>query len=209
MVAPHQRNRPAVVQRNGHHTPGHLTRTGLRHRGSDGSTLTAMPVIVVGADSDLGERIVAALLPTAAEVRAFVTDPGAAPGLKQRGVKVAIGDVSDGSHVGGAAINTFCAVIIAAAAVDDRERSFASTPAEVAAAWAEGLAEAGTTRVIWIGDESVRDVAAPVAASVTEFVAVSSTAFGADEIVAEVVRLEALDRLAEPVDTPAEDALDA
>lgn len=111
-----------------------------------------MPVIVVGADTALGEKIVEALLANASEVRAFVTNVDVAMAFKARGAKVAIGDVSDGSHVGGAALNAFCAVLISEAATDDRERSFAATPDAVVAAWAEGLADAGTKRAIWIDD---------------------------------------------------------
>ena len=54
-----------------------------------------MPVIVVGADTEVGRAAVDALLPDAAEVRAFVTDPKAIDPLKALGVKVAVGDVID------------------------------------------------------------------------------------------------------------------
>lgn len=93
-----------------------------------------------------------ALLPRDGEVRAFVTDPDQAAVLKSRHVKVAIGDVSDGSHVGGAAMRSFCAVAVTEAAHDDRERSFASTPDAVLAAWAEGLIDAGVRRIIVLDD---------------------------------------------------------
>ena len=69
-------------------------------------------------------------------------------------MKVAIGDVSDASHVGSAALNTFSAVLIAEAAGDERERAFASSPAAVFAAWAEGVVDASVQRVIWVGDPS-------------------------------------------------------
>jgi putative NADH-flavin reductase len=110
-----------------------------------------MPVIVVGADTPLGEIIMDALLPRQGEVRAFVSSPAAAASLKQRGVKVALGDVSDGSHVGGAALNAFCAVLVETAAVDDRERSFATDAAGVLAAWVEGLNDAKVVRTIFVG----------------------------------------------------------
>lgn len=110
-----------------------------------------MPVIVVGADTPLGEAIMDALLPREGEVRAFVTSPAAAANLKGRGVKVAIGDVSDGSHVGGAALNAFCAILVGTAATDDRERSFAADADEVLDAWIEGLNDAAVSRAIFVG----------------------------------------------------------
>lgn len=114
-----------------------------------------MPVIVIGADTPLGGAIVEALRPTASELRAFVSDPRAINRFKERGIKVAIGDVSDGSHVGGAAMRAFCAVLVPDAATDRRERSFAATPAAVVAAWAEGLRDAGVHRVIWPEDDRI------------------------------------------------------
>ena len=111
-----------------------------------------MPVIVVGADTEVGGAIIDALLPRQGEVRAFVSDADTGLTLKERGVKVAIGDVSDASHVGGAALNTFSAVLVAEAASDERERAFASTPQSVFAAWTEGVTDAAVQRVIWVGD---------------------------------------------------------
>jgi hypothetical protein len=108
-----------------------------------------MPVIVVGADTPLGRLTIDRLDGTVGELRAFVSDAREAETLRERGVKVAVGDVSDGSHVGGAATNAFCAVLLADAAVDDRERSFANDPPAVVAAWMDALAEAGVRRVIW------------------------------------------------------------
>jgi putative NADH-flavin reductase len=110
-----------------------------------------MPVIIIGADAASGREITDALVGRTGEVRAFVTDRDAARDLKERGVKVAVGDVSDGSHVGAAAAGCFSAVLITAAADDGRERSFAVTPAEVHATWAEALEDAAVSRIIWIG----------------------------------------------------------
>ena len=109
-----------------------------------------MPVIVVGADSSGGPEIIDAVTPRDREVRVFVTDDAAAAGFRAKGTKVALGDVSDGSHVGSAAINAFCAVVLAEAATDDRIRSFADTPQQVLDGWAEGLADAGVQRVIFV-----------------------------------------------------------
>jgi uncharacterized protein YbjT (DUF2867 family) len=110
-----------------------------------------MPVIVVGADSLLGEAILGRLQARAGEARAFVSDLGSAPRLRASGVKVAVGDVSDVSHVEGAAIGAFTAVLIAAAATDGRETAFADPPA-VVEGWIRAVAAAGVTRIILVGD---------------------------------------------------------
>ena len=146
-----------------------------------------MPVIVIGADTPLGEEITRSMLPRDGEVRAFVTDPASAAALKRLGVKVATGDVSDGSHIGGAALNCFCAVLVAAAASDERERAFATTPAEVVSAWAEGVADAGVTRVIWVGEEAAPAV---IRALPVELAAVSPQGQRAADTAAEVRRLD-------------------
>lgn len=112
-------------------------------------------MIVIGADTPAGAVVIDELLPREGEVRAFVSDIATGLALKERQVKVAIGDVSDGSHVGGAALNVFCAVVIAEAAVDDRERSFAADPASVVAAWAEGLSDAAVARVVIVDHPDV------------------------------------------------------
>lgn len=112
-----------------------------------------MPVIVVGADTDAGEAIVGGLCQPGREVRAFVSDESSAISLRRLGVKVALGDVSDESHVEAAATGCFTAVLVSAAATDHRERSFAKTPAEVLDAWAGAMAASRVRRVIWIGAE--------------------------------------------------------
>ncbi|MEX0757423.1 MAG: NAD(P)H-binding protein [Acidimicrobiia bacterium] len=114
-----------------------------------------MPVIVVGADTAVGRAIVDALLEPDREVRAFVSDLGAAEELREQGVKVALGDVSDPSHVGGACTRCFSAVLITEAATDDRERSFARTPGAVLAGWVEAVQDAQVTRVIWVGEGAI------------------------------------------------------
>lgn len=153
-----------------------------------------MPVIVVGADTAIGELIVDALVGSA-EVRAFITDPQKAPALKQRGAKVAIGDVSDGSHVGGAAMNSFLAVLVPEAALDDRERSFAESPSDVVRSWAEGLGEAGTTRVIWLEDERLERGAAIIAEAFPEVAVVATKGRDEHSVVEDVVRIERLKTL--------------
>jgi hypothetical protein len=109
-----------------------------------------MPVIVIGADTAIGAAIVAALRPASGEIRVFVTDPYAGDGYRNA-TKVAVGDLSDGTHVGGAAMGAFCAIAIMEAASDARERHFAADPPAVLAQWADGLSEADVSRVIAVG----------------------------------------------------------
>jgi nucleoside-diphosphate-sugar epimerase len=111
-----------------------------------------MPVIVVGADTTQGRAVVEGLIAPGREVRAFVSDIGAATELRQAGVKVALGDVSDDSHVEGAAMSCFTAVLITEAARDDRERSFATSEEQVLRGWASATSASGVTRVIWVHD---------------------------------------------------------
>lgn len=150
-----------------------------------------MPVIVIGADTVIGRAAVDALLPGAAELRAFVTDPDEINALKARGVKVAVGDVSDGSHVGGAAMRAFCAVLVPEAACDGRERSFAASPAAVVSAWADGLRDAGVHRAIWVEHPAVDGGAGLLAGAVAEVAVVETAGRTAEEIAAEIARLEA------------------
>lgn len=110
-----------------------------------------MPVIIVGADAPVGELIVEAVLPAAAEVRAFISDGERADGFKQQGAKVAVGDVSDHSHVEGACLHCFCAILVMEAAADSRERSFASDARAVFRGWGRAVAAAGVRRAIWVG----------------------------------------------------------
>jgi len=111
-----------------------------------------MPLIVIGADTDAGEAILEALGQPEREVRAFVTDEAAGLEMRNRGFKVATGDVSDESHVEAASMRCFSAVLIAEAAADRRRRSFASTPDEVLRGWAKAVANSGVKRVIWVTD---------------------------------------------------------
>lgn len=128
-----------------------------------------MPVIVIGADTAIGNAVVRALSGRSGEVRAFVSTPEVLDDLRARGVKAALGDVSDGSHVGGAALNAFAAVLVAEAACDERERAFADDAPSVHAQWAAGLADAGVTRAIWVGAEPIPQI---IAAAVRESVSV-------------------------------------
>lgn len=112
--------------------------------------LAGMPLIVVGADTQAGETILELLDAPEREVRVFVTDEAKGHELKDRGFKVATGDVSDESHVEAASMRCFSAVLIAEAARDHRERSFASTPNQVLEGWARAVASSEVTRVIWV-----------------------------------------------------------
>jgi len=111
-----------------------------------------MPVIVVGADTARGRAVTEGLMEPGREVRAFVSDAGVAAELKELGVKVAVGDVSDDSHVQGCCTNCFTAVLVTEAASDGRERAFASSEGQILRGWAEAVAAAAVTRVIWVHD---------------------------------------------------------
>jgi hypothetical protein len=87
------------------------------------------------------------------EVRAFVTDPEVAGRIRGSGAKVALGDLSDSSHVEAACMHCFTAVLVTEAARDQRERAFAEEADQVLQGWAGAVAAAGVTRVIWVGDD--------------------------------------------------------
>ena len=142
-----------------------------------------MPVIVVGADTPVGLSVVSALIEPDREVRAFVTDAEVGTSLKAQGVKVALGDVSDPSHVGGACLNCFSAVLVTEAARDERERAFARDPLTVLEGWAEAAREADVARVIWV--DSIGDLP-PTGIDETAVV----TPGDVDDVAAEVVRLD-------------------
>ena len=150
-----------------------------------------MPVIVIGADTPVGEAIVTAVLPSAAEMRAFISDERFAESLKGRGVKVALGDVSDFSHVEAAALNCFCAVLITEAATDPRVRSFANDGAVVIEGWADAVRGAGIHRTIWV---SRKDVQLPLPAPGPE-VATVFIGTDLDRTARHVAHLEGLDSL--------------
>lgn len=143
-----------------------------------------MPVIVVGADTPLGPAIVEALLARDGEVRAFVTDRSVGETLKGRKVKVAVGDVSDASHVGAAATRCFTAVLLTDAASDARERSFLADSSAVTAAWVDAMREAEVRRVIWVGD------GAPDSIPGVEYAAIDPAGAESAAIAAEVAALD-------------------
>ena len=109
-----------------------------------------MPVIVVGADTSAGQAILDGLAEPDREIRAFVSDESVCGNLKRSGFKVALGDVSDESHVETASTRCFSAILIVEAAMDDRERSFAQNVDDVLRGWARAVANSEVTRVIWV-----------------------------------------------------------
>ncbi len=153
-----------------------------------------MPVLVIGADTDLGHAIVPALQPASGEIRLFASDADAVAGYRSF-AKVAIGDISDGTHVGGAAIGAFCAIVIAAAAHDERERYFARDTAELFGQWADGLADANIGRVIVVGSPEELPDTPRLDQIGAEYVFVSTVGRETDAIVTEVTAAEAAERL--------------
>ena len=149
-----------------------------------------MPVIIVGADTPTGRTIVSRLKPASGELRVFVTDPDAGEQFRAL-AKVAVGDVSDGSHVGGAAIGAFCAVLIMEATRDNRERSFADSPARVLAQWADGLGEVGLGRIIAVGAPAELPSPNPLLRAAAEFSFVDTDRSSPAQIAEEVALLEA------------------
>jgi hypothetical protein len=149
-----------------------------------------MPVLVIEADTDLGHAIVPALRPASGEVRLFASDAAAV--ARYRGVaKVAVGDISDGTHVGGAATGAFCAIVIAAAAHDERERYFAAGTRELFRQWADGLAESGISRVIVVGDPPQVPEPDPLSTVCADYHLVATANRTIDAVIAEVTTLEA------------------
>lgn len=148
-----------------------------------------MPVLVVGADTPIGASILDRLRTRDGEVRAFVSDPEVAERMRAAGgVKVALGDVSDGSHVQGAATGCFSAVLVTEASRDGRERSFAPSPDAVRGQWAGAVESAEVRRVIWVGEPG------PEVPS-TETATVETTGRSPTDVADEVARLDEAARL--------------
>ncbi len=145
-----------------------------------------MPILVIGADTSIGAQLMQQLSSRDGEVRAFVTDAHVGLALKETGVKVATGDVSDASHISAAAAGCFSVVAIGEAAVDSRERAFASTPSGVLATWSEAIREARPRRVILIQNPS----APSIEVDAPEFLVVSTADRPLAEVVSEVAEAE-------------------
>lgn len=152
--------------------------------------LHPMPVMVVGADTPVGEAIVRALVARRGEIRAFVSDPEVIASLKERRIKVAFGDLSDAGHLGAAGLNAFSAVLVASAALDGRPLSFAAGADEVYDRWAEALAEAGVRRAIWVSDPRAPGAERVLGERVTELAVVETGDRALTEVAEEVARLD-------------------
>jgi len=146
-----------------------------------------MPVIVVGADHPLGEVIARKLAAPDREVRAFVSSADAHGPLRSLGIKVALGDLSDESHVEAAATSCFTAVFVEPALGDGRELAFAA-PDAAARGWANAATGAHVQRVIWVGSN-----APPIKG--TQMAAVAVESRSPDEIAEEVAMLDDLAQL--------------
>lgn len=151
-----------------------------------------MPVLIVGADTPIGSALTAALASRDGEVRCFVSDPRTVTELKNHSAKVAVGDVSDGSHVGAAGLNCFSLIFITEAAFDGRERSFGDNPQTVFDQWQEAIEMSGARRVIWLEEE--RSIGSGASIRATEIAVVTT----ADQSTRQLVeRLVALDEVAD------------
>jgi putative NADH-flavin reductase len=148
-----------------------------------------MPMIVVGADSPAGSGIVTAATARGGEVRAFVSDEAVAADFRGRSVKVALGDVSDTSHVGGAALGCFSAVLVAEAAFDGRVMSFAEGPEEAILGWVDAAIGAGVTRVVLVDGPHV-PAAVRAIARAPESAVVAGTQMPMSEVVDAVLALD-------------------
>ena len=109
--------------------------------------------MVVGADHPLGETIARRLAGPDREVRAFISSASSHGPLRSVGIKVAIGDLSDESHVEAAATSCFTVVFVESALEDGRELAFAE-PEAAARGWTTAAKSAGVKRVIWVGDRA-------------------------------------------------------
>lgn len=158
-----------------------------------------MPVIIIGADTPVGAAIAEAVAPAAAEMRVFISDEERSEGFKQQGAKVALGDVSDFSHVEAACLHCFCAVLVMEAAADGRERSFAADPQSTWRGWARAASAAGIKRAVWVGaGADLEDLPAPPADSPMETARVATDGSGPGNLRAvaeETARLEGARRL--------------
>lgn len=146
-----------------------------------------MPVIVVGADHPLGEVIARKLAAPEREVRAFISSADSHGPLRSLGIKVAIGDLSDESHIEAAANSCFTAVFVEPALGDGRELAFAA-PEAAARNWAKAATGARVRRIIWVGNS-----APSIAGAEMAVVAVATRS--EEEIAEEVAMLDDLAQL--------------
>ncbi|HSM01938.1 MAG TPA: NAD(P)H-binding protein [Acidimicrobiia bacterium] len=147
-----------------------------------------MPVIVIGADSPLGTAIADTLSGRGGERRAFVTSLEAADRLRDAGFKVAVGDVSDWTHVEGASMGAFTAVLVAEAAADGRELAFAATPEKAVDSWLQAVQDAEVNRVVLVGPGRESPGG-------SEWAVVDPTGRSPADVAAEVARLDEAARI--------------
>ena len=145
-------------------------------------------MLIVGADTPTGSAL-ADVVAGRGEIRMFVSDDTAAGALRNANFKVALGDVSDATHVGAAAVGAFSAVLLAEAAVDDRIRSFASDPSTVVGSWVSAVAEARVRRVILVSGAEHEELLARAGAGV-ETAFVHADGIDAPTLAARVVALD-------------------
>jgi nucleoside-diphosphate-sugar epimerase len=141
-----------------------------------------VPVLIVGADHPVGLMIATRLAAPNREVRAFISSPDLGPRLRELAIKVAVGDLSDQSHVAAAATRCFSIVMIEAALSDGRELAFADAES-TRLAWSRAATEAAVTRAIWVGDY-------PPPLATPESAVVPSADRAEEEVVAEAVSLD-------------------
>ena len=156
-----------------------------------------MPVIVIGADTALGEYAIDELSRHNRDIRAFVSDPTVGAGLRNRGIRVAVGDVSDGSHLGGAAAGCFSAILVPEAAFDGRLRSFADSPAATVTIWASAVDEASVQRLILLEDGRIPDASERFAGVEAEIVVIPTERRSPTDIAIDVSKADNLDSLPE------------
>ena len=155
-----------------------------------------MPAIIIGADTPLGSAVASAIDAQGREVRAFVSDPGTAADLRGLGIKTAVGDVSDGSHIGAAASGCFTAIIDPTAALDGRERSFSRSADTTISAWARALRDASVTRIVWLQNNGISSIPESLRTSCPEFAVVATDGQKPSSVAAEVLRIDDLDEIA-------------
>lgn len=143
--------------------------------------------MVVGADHPLGEAIARKLAAPDREVRAFISSVNSHGPLRSLGIKVAIGDLSDESHVEAAATSCFTVVFVEPALGDGRDLAFAA-PEGAALGWAKAATGAKVKRVIWVG-------AGPPPVKGPEMAAVAIDNRTPEEIAEEVAFLDDLAQL--------------
>lgn len=137
--------RKAWAPRSSGRWPASIPSTGM----NDEPDLSATTALVTGATGYIGGRLVARLLEIGCAVRVLVRDPNRLDPQLQAHVDVVTGDVGDPSTVARAAADTDVSyyLIHSMSAGDD----FEERDRELASSFAEGAAEGGTGRIVYLG----------------------------------------------------------